>query len=185
MGKSAAATLLRERKIPVVDTDDLAREVVKKGQPALEKIKNRFGPAVIDEKGELRRDELARIVFVDTESRADLEKILHPPIRDAWRNQVEHWRGEGHQLAVVVIPLLYETGAEKELDQVICVACAESTQRQRLRARNWSDAQIDQRNAAQWPVARKLEAANFVIWTEGSLDIHAGQLDRILKLAVT
>ena len=181
MGKSAAATLLRARNIPVVDTDVLARDVVQKGQPALEAIKKRFGPTVIDDQGELRRDELARVVFSSPEARADLEKILHPPIREAWRNQVEQWRREGRPVAVVVIPLLYETGAQHEVDKVLCVACKEETQRQRLHERNWTDAQINQRNAAQWPVSKKLEAADYVIWSEESLEVHAEQLDRILK----
>jgi dephospho-CoA kinase len=183
MGKSTATKLLGERNVLVVDTDELARDVVRKGQPALDQVRSRFGPTVIDAQGELQRKELARIVFADPAARIDLEKILHPPIREAWRKQVERWKAEGHPIAVVVIPLLFETGAEKEVDKTICVACLEPTQRQRLRARSWTDEQIDQRNAAQWPVTKKLEAADFVIWTEGGLDVHAEQLDWILKMA--
>lgn len=181
MGKSTAARLLLEKNIPVVDTDDLARDVVRKGEPALEEVRLRFGDQVLDEQGELRRDELARLVFSDEAARLALEKILHPPIRAGWRKKIQEWQAEGRRLAVVVIPLLFETGAERELDRTICVACSEATQRQRLRTRNWSDDQIDRRKAAQWPVNKKLEAADFVIWTEGGLDVHAEQLDRVLK----
>jgi dephospho-CoA kinase len=81
----------------------------------------------------------------------------------------------------VVIPLLFETGAEAELDATICVACSSATQFERLSARGWSREQIDQRNQAQWPIEQKLAKADYVIWTEAGLDLHSAQLDRILK----
>lgn len=182
MGKSTSDRMLRERGIPVVDTDLLAREVVLPGQPALAEIREAFGADVLDEKGELRRDVLGRTVFSDPEARARLETILHPRIRAAWREQMQAWVRSGlHPVAVVVIPLLFETGAERELDLTVCVACSEVSQRQRLRDRGWTDQQASQRIAAQWPVSRKLELANFVIWTEGDLAIHEAQLRRVLS----
>src|SRR5579862_4737186 len=119
MGKSACAQLLRDRKIPVVDTDDLAREVVEPGQPALLEVCRLFGPEMLDPAGKLRRDVLARRVFSDPEARKQLEAILHPPIRARWRAQAESWRAQKLPLAVVAIPLLFETRAEQELDAVI------------------------------------------------------------------
>jgi dephospho-CoA kinase len=113
-------------------------------------------------------------------ARRKLEAILHPRIAALWRAQVERWRSEGKPLAVVVIPLLYETGAEAEFDAVICVACAPATQRQRRLGRGWTREEIEQRIAAQLPIARKMARADYVIWTEAGLDIHAQQLDRIV-----
>jgi dephospho-CoA kinase len=180
MGKSASAQILRARDIPVVDTDDLAREVVEPGQPALAEIQRAFGPEMVGSDGRLRRGELARRVFSDAAARKRLEGILHPRIRQLWRQQVEAWRPAGHALAVVVIPLLFETKAERELDATICVACSAPTQFERLRVRGWSAEQIDQRIRAQWPIVEKLAAANYVVWTEGSLEVHAAQIDRVL-----
>jgi len=180
MGKSTSATLMRERGVPVVDTDDLARELVEPGQPALEEIRAVFGEKVIGPDGRLRRDELARVAFANPEARKRVEAILHPPIRERWRAQVDAWRKEGKPLAVVVIPLLYETKAESDFDAVICAACTAPTQRERLAARGWSGQEIDRRNAAQIPVPDKIARANYVIWTEGDLEAHAAQLDRIL-----
>jgi dephospho-CoA kinase len=180
MGKSACAQLLLARGIPVVDTDELARQIVEPGQPALAEIQKTFGADVIDTDGRLRRGELARLVFANPDARTTLEGVLHPRIRDLWLAQVEAWRKEQRTLGVVVIPLLFETEAERELDCTICVACSSVTQHQRLGARNWSAAQIQQRIQAQWPIDRKIAAADYVIWTEGSLDIHAAQLDHIL-----
>jgi dephospho-CoA kinase len=180
MGKSTCAQLLAQRGVLVVDTDDLARQVVEPGQPALAEVIAVFGSQVADPDGRLRRDQLARLVFADPVARKRLEGILHPAIRARWRAQVEAWRAEGRSLVTVVIPLLFETGAETELDVTLCVACSAATQHQRLLGRGWSLEQIEQRIQAQWPTEKKIAAADYVIWTEAGLDLHAAQLDRIL-----
>ena len=179
MGKSTAAKFLHERGAPVVDADELARELVEPGQPALVEIQNVFGKNVFAADGKLRRDELAKIVFADAGARKKLEELLHPKIRERWLAQIEDWRKENCPLAVVVIPLLFETQAESHFDKIICVACSEKSQRERLRARGWSDEQISQRRAAQMPVAEKTARADFVIWTEGNLENHAKQIEEI------
>jgi dephospho-CoA kinase len=182
MGKSACAELLHARAIPVVDTDELARQVVEPGQPALAEIRRIFGGDLLNPDGRLRRDELARRVFAQPPARRQLEQILHPRIRERWHAQMEVWRGEGRRLAVVVIPLLFETGAEAELDATVCIACSAATQRGRLLARGWAAEQIRQRLEAQWPIEKKMEHSDYVIWTEAGLDLHAAQLDRILSV---
>jgi dephospho-CoA kinase len=184
MGKSTSAQLLRDRGIRVVDTDDLARQVVEPGQPALAEVQEAFGSEIIGQDGQLRREELARRVFADAAARVRLETILHPRIRALWRAQVETWRTEGHPLAVVVIPLLFETRAEAELDATICVACSVATQQARLLARGWSPEEIQQRVRAQWPVEEKMAKADYLIWTEASLDVHAAQIERFLQRAL-
>ena len=180
MGKSAAAQILRERGVPVVDTDDVAREVVAPGQPALAQVVQRFGQAILASDGSLRRSELARLVFADPAARKDLEAILHPAIRARWQAQVAAWRQPSHATAVVVIPLLFETGAEAEVDATICVACSTATQYERLLQRGWPREQIDQRVRAQLSSDQKVARANYVIWTEGSLEVHAAQLAKVV-----
>jgi dephospho-CoA kinase len=181
MGKSVCAQLFRARGIPVVDTDDLARELVQPGQLALAEVERVFGPEMVDGAGQLRRDALARRVFADPGSRKQLEAILHPRIRQLWRAQAQSWRTQGRALGVVAIPLLFETSAEAELDAVICVACSAAAQHQRLEARGWPDQHIEQRIQAQWSIEEKVSKSNYVIWTEGSLEIHTAQLDLILR----
>src|SRR6266700_681195 len=119
MGKSTTARLLAERGVPVVDTDDLARDVVEPGQPALAEIVAAFGKEMLDGDGRLRREELARVVFADAAKRKQLEAITHPRIAERWRAQLQTWRDEGKHLAAVIIPLLYEAGYEAEFDTVI------------------------------------------------------------------
>ena len=182
MGKSTAAQFLRERGAQVVDTDEIARLLVQPGQAALEEIQVAFGKRIIGSAGELKRAELAQIVFADANTRKKLEAILHPRIREKWLAQLEAWRDEEQPLAAVVIPLLFETRAESFFPKIICVACSAASQRQRLLARGWTPEQIEQRNAAQMPVEQKIARADFVVWTDGALDAHAQQIKRILAV---
>src|ERR1039457_9471 len=94
MGKSTAAGFLREHGAQIVDTDELARQLVQPGQPALADIQTAFGKKVIGSTGELKRGELAQIVFADANARKKLEAILHPRIREKWLAQLEAWRDE-------------------------------------------------------------------------------------------
>ena len=182
MGKSTAAEFLRARRVPVVDTDEIARQLVQPGRPALAEIQAEFGKAILAPDGRLRREELARIVFADAMARHKLEAILHPRIRERWQAQIETWRGENHPLAVVVIPLLFETGAESAFSKIVCAACSAAAQRERLLARGWTPDQIRQRLAAQWPIERKIARSDFVVWTDGALDVHAQQIELILSV---
>jgi dephospho-CoA kinase len=179
MGKSTSSSLLRGWNHPVVDTDDIAREVVAPGEPALAEIAQSFGSSMIDAQGQLHRKALAEVVFANEERRRELESILHPRIRQRWLAQTQIWRGEGRRLAFVVIPLLFETAAEREFDRILCVACSPGSQQARLMARGWTKNQIDQRISAQWPVQKKIELSHFLIWTEPSKEVHAAQLRKV------
>jgi dephospho-CoA kinase len=180
MGKSTSASLLSLGGVPVLDTDIIAREIVEPGKPALTEIAATFGHELIDAEGKLRRGALAEIVFSSPEKLKELESILHPIIRDRWIGQAQMWKRDGHRVGVVVIPLLFETEAQSHFDAVICTACSPATQHERLLARRWPEKQIQQRIAAQWPVEKKIASSNFVVWTEGTMEMHRQQLERIL-----
>lgn len=185
MGKSAAAEILGRGGLPVVDSDMLAREVVAPGQPALDEIKETFGAAVVDERGFLRREELARLVFNDPAARRRLEAITHPRIQQAWQDRLRAWQDQGSAAAVACIPLLFETGGEAHFDVTLCVACSPGLQKQRLQTRGWSDEMIQRRQEAQWPVWKKMNAATFVVWNDGSLSILEAQLRRTVPFPET
>jgi len=180
MGKTTTAQFLSACGAMVVDTDDLARQFVQPGQPALAEIQSAFGPQIIAPDGQLRRTELAQIVFADPVSRQQIESILHPRIRHAWQSQIVAWRNAGQALAVVVIPLLFETRAEPDFDKILCAACLPASQTERLAARGWTASQIAQRNAAQLPVAQKIARSDFIIWTEGCLESTSRQVECLL-----
>ena len=178
MGKSTAGRLLEEGGVPVVDSDDLARAVVEPGQPAHGEIRAAFGGEFFKGDGRLDRAKMARHVFAVPAAREQLEAIIHPRVRGRWQASLGEWRAAG-QDGVVVIPLLFEVGVETHFNTVLCVACTGATQRQRLRERGWSEEQIDQRIAAQLPIARKMERADQVLWNEGGLDSLRDQLTQL------
>jgi dephospho-CoA kinase len=181
MGKTTSAEFLRERGIPVIDTDLLARQVVEPGQPALRKIEEVFGAEMIQADGTLNRELLARHIFSEPIVRKKLEEILHPPIRQLWQRRAEEWRSESRGAGVVVIPLLFETAAEPYFDMIVCTACTGKSQGERLAGRGWRAEQIEKRITAQWPVERKMLKANYVIWAEGPMEVHREQIERICQ----
>lgn len=180
MGKTTVAAYWARRHVPVADTDAIAREVVAPGSPAFAEVIRVFGPDILTPEGNLDRARLAARVFAHPDERRRLEAILHPRIREAWQARVGLWREAGESIAAVVIPLLYETRAEAEFDHVVCVACQAATQRTRLRARGWDDAEIARRNAAQLPIEEKMARADHVIWTEGTLAATEAQAEALL-----
>ena len=180
MGKSTAARLLKKAGLPVVDSDDLAREAVQPGTEGLAEIADEFGEGFLKPNGSLDRDKMASTVFQDKAVRKRLEAIIHPRVRAVWENRIEQWREQKRPVGVVVIPLLFEVGVQDSFDAVLCVASTASTQRSRLRGRNWSDAQIAARIAAQMDIAQKMDLADHVLWNEGTPDQLGEQLNGVL-----
>ena len=180
MGKSTVAEYLVRSGELVVDTDVLARELVAPGQPALAEIAQTFGEKMLAADGSLDRSALAEVVFKDDSHRKTLEAILHPRIRAEWKNWAGRCFEQGARRVVIVIPLLFETGADRELNLTLCVACSPETQTRRLRTRGWNDQEIARRISAQLPIREKIERSNRVVWNEASLDVCEKQVARIL-----
>ena len=181
MGKSTSGSLLLVRGIPVIDTDELAKEESRVGSEGFLEIVDAFGSGILSPDGCIDRGRLAALVFCDVAARQRLEAILHPRIAWRWRDRVIAHERSGAPRVAVLIPLLFEREYELDFTCILTVACTPRTQRARLSERGWSDAQIDARNAAQLPVSEKMSRARFVVWTEGSISSHEAQLDRILR----
>ena len=181
MGKSTAARLLRKVGLPVVDSDDLACETVQPGTEGLAEIADEFGEGFLKADGSLDRDKMASTVFQDEAARKRLEAIIHPRVRTVWEKQIDQWREQKRPVGVVVIPLLFEVDLQDSFDAVLCVACTANTQRARLRERNWDDAQITARIAAQMDIAQKMDLADHVLWNEGAPELLMDQMKEILS----
>jgi dephospho-CoA kinase len=168
-GKSAVRSELERLGVPTIDADDVARDVVAPGTPALAAILGRFGNRVLDEAGALDRRKLGSIVFADEDARLDLERIVHPAVQaaiDTWLRSAER---DQHNIAVAVIPLLYEGGRERDFDAVVTTACQNEEQLRRVMSRDkLTELQARQRIAAQLSTEEKVRRANHVIWTDGS-----------------
>jgi dephospho-CoA kinase len=182
MGKTTAGLILARLGCRILDTDSIARELTEPGQPALSEIREAFGDEVFSPDGQLRRDLLARRVFADPADLSRLEAILHPRIRHVWVGQMNEWRSQSVSCAAVIIPLLFETDAAREVDSTICIACSEEMQQRRLAERGWTTRQIAERVQAQMTVRRKMELADYVVWNCAGLDLLEVQLARILGL---
>jgi dephospho-CoA kinase len=179
-GKSGVLRLLQARGLPTIDSDVLAREAVAPGTEGLRAVVDRFGTGVLDRDGALNRRALAATVFADAEARGDLEAIVHPAVYSGIRRWLESLPPET-SVAVADIPLLYETGHQGDFDRVLVVACPPDEQLRRVMARDAaSAADARARLAAQWPIADKVARADDVIWTTGTHDETARQVDELI-----
>ncbi|HUT74277.1 MAG TPA: dephospho-CoA kinase [Armatimonadota bacterium] len=181
-GKTTVAQLLRERGAAVVDTDEIAREVTAPGSPALSEIAQAFGPQMLTAQGTLDRKRLGSLVFDDPQARRRLEEITHPRIILEMRRRLEALRRRRRPpaLAVAVIPLLYEAGAESEVDVVVAVTAPAEQQVRRVMARDGlTREQAQARVAAQMPVEEKARRAGFVVDASGSLEETARQVAKL------
>jgi dephospho-CoA kinase len=181
-GKSYVLERLRTHGVPCLDADELAHGVTAAGTEATATIAARFGSDVLSPDGSVDRARLAPIVFADHASRKDLEAIVHPAVSRAITAGLRAFELTGaYPFAVVDIPLLYETGAEKAFDRVIATVCSPALQVTRLVKRGLTEAEARQRLAAQWPAERKATHADYVIRTDGSFAETLRQLDAVLE----
>ena len=184
-GKSTAAKFFGALGVPILDSDQIARDVVEPGQPPLERLVERFGPAILTPDGHLDRPALRDIVFSDPRARADLEALTHPAIGAAMEAQSA---AAGGPYQILVIPLLVEKNLAAHVDRVLVVDCDEALQVRRLRDRDGSTpAQVQAILRAQAPRATRLKAADDVIHNDADMSAVRDQVAtlhaRYLELA--
>lgn len=168
-GKSYVLQQFRQRGVPCLDADMLAHGVIAAGTEATAAIAARFGAEMLAEDGAVDRRKLGPVVFADPDARRDLEAIVHPAIYRAIAAGLRAFEMVGnYPLGVVDIPLLYETGRERDFDTVIATVCPPALQLERLIERGMDAERARQRLAAQWPAAEKAARADIVITTRGS-----------------
>lgn len=166
-GKSIVSQAFAALGVPVVDTDVLARELVEPGTPALAAIRAHFGPGILDDAGHLQRRRLRERIFADPDAKAALEAILHPRIRAAVDDRLAALAAP---YALVVIPLLVETGQQQRVDRVLVVDVPEAVQLQRLCTRDGVDRTLAERMVrAQVDRHTRLAAADDILPNTSSL----------------
>lgn len=167
-GKSVVADMFAELGAVIIDTDVISREVVMPGQPALDEIRESFGPEVIAADGTLDRPAVRRLIFDDEPLRKELEAILHPRIRDETFRQASEAGGD-YQL--IVVPLLAESPLKDYVDRILVVDCDEQIQIDRLVERDGESLEQAQRIlAAQAGRKERLAIADDVIDNGHTLD---------------
>ena len=167
-GKSYVLDQFRKHGIPCLVADDLAHGMTAAGTEATAAIAARFGAEVIAADGSVNRDVLGSIVFADPEARRALETLVHPGVYRAIQAGLRAFEKGGDSIAVVEIPLLFESGHAKDFDRVIVTACSPETQLARLVERGVSEPRARQVLAAQMPTAEKAARADYVIQTDGA-----------------
>lgn len=181
-GKSYVLEQFRRRGVPCLDADSLAHGVTAAGTEATSAIAARFGADVLAADGSVDRAKLGSIVFADPAARHDLEALVHPAVYRAITAGLRTFELlDPSPLAVVDVPLLYESGHAEDFDRVIVTACPPEMQRARLLRRGLGDLEARQRIAAQWPTEEKARRATFVIRTDGTLEETDRQVERVLE----
>jgi dephospho-CoA kinase len=184
-GKSRVAARFRERGLPVIDADALAREVVALGSEGLSAVVAAFGSEVLASDGTLDRQRLGGIVFNDPAERARLNAILHPRIRDATMARAAELDAQGVRLACYEAALLVENGLADAFRPLVVVAAPRELQRERIQNRDGlSESEADARIGAQLPLDDKIAVADYVIDNTGSLDDLVAAADRVLDAIV-
>jgi dephospho-CoA kinase len=176
-GKSTVAKLFAALGAQLIDTDQIARDVVAPPSPVLDRIATRFGPDILLANGSLDRAKLRRLVFADPKARADLEAITHPAIHATVERLTRQPAGP-YQL--IAIPLLVETGTQAQYDRVLLVDASPETQRRRLMLRDGVDAAgAAALLAAQASRDTRRAAAHDIIDHEGDVGHLAAQVEAL------
>jgi dephospho-CoA kinase len=166
-GKSTAAGAFGALHVPLLNADEVARDVVARGTPGLKRIREEFGAAFLTADGELDRPKMRRHVFGDAAARRALERITHPAIRErmlAWRN------AQTGPYCILDVPILVESGMDALVDRVLVIDAPEDVQVERLRQRDRIGAELArQMLAAQAPRAQRLQHADDVITNTGTV----------------
>jgi dephospho-CoA kinase len=181
-GKTTVAARFRAHGVPVIDADQLAREVVARGSEGLRAIVESFGHGVLGPDGALDRKGLGRLVFSDDDARRRINAITHPRIAERVLELADDLRRTGERLACYEAALIVENGASERFRPLVVVACPAEVQLERVLARDGAtrdDALA--RIRAQMPLAEKVSAADFVIDSNGPPGHGARQADDVLR----
>jgi dephospho-CoA kinase len=179
-GKSTTLRRWQQAGAAGIDADELAHRALAPHTPTWDEVVHTFGRGILNSDATVNRPKLGEIVFADEQKRLALNRIVHPAVRQMWTEEMQRLEGDGKtEVVVASVPLLYEVAAEAEFDCVVVVGCSEQTQLERLKQKGLNEAQARARIRAQWPLQKKMDRADFVIWNDGSLRVHAEQADII------
>ncbi len=187
VGKSFVSGVLAELGCRVLDADEIAREVVTPGLPALREVIGAFGAEILQSDGTLDRSKLGALVFADPNKRVSLNSILHPYIIAQQDQQLRKWEiEEPNGIAVVDAALMIESGGYKRFDKLIVVHCRDEVQVQRVMARNnLSREEAEKRIGAQMSQAEKKRFADYLIDTSDGFEAARTRTSEVYAMLLT
>jgi dephospho-CoA kinase len=180
-GKSTVVGMLRELGLPVIQADDVAHELIAKGQAAYKEIVSAFGRDILQSNGEIDHARLAAIVFPSRPKLDRLNQIVHPRVLKHTNRWLKEQQREGAAVAIVEAPLLVETGYHRKFDRLVVVWCRPEQQRERLVKRGMSAEEAERRTAAQVPAEVKQRLADDLIDNSGTLANTRKQVARLAE----
>jgi len=183
-GKSTVSRFFEEMGAEVIDADEIAHWAIRRGSPAYRQIVERFGPGILSAEAEIDRKRLGKIVFDDLRLRQELNQIIHPQVFEEARRRQAEIKGRSPEAVVIFdVPLLIESGAQREVDCVIVVWADRETQIRRLVERDGLTAEeVQKRLDAQLPLSEKLSLAHYVIDASRPLQEVRAQVERIYRV---
>ena len=170
-GKSSVLQWFADWGAAITDADAIVHELQRPGTPVFKAIVERFGPRVVQADGSLHRVLLRSLVFSDSDARRDLERIVHPAVRERQAELAVSARESGASIIVHDIPLLFESADPDRFDRVVLVDAPEAIRRERLVRHRGLDPDLAGRLiAAQLPAASKRARSHYVIENDGTLE---------------
>ena len=170
-GKSTVSQFLAELGAIIVDADKVGHEALKPGSEVWQQVVNEFGESIVVSNGAIDRAKLGELVFGNSEARERLNRIMHPPMYNMVKAQLEEYRRKGVKVVVLEAPLLLESGWTSLVNEVWVTVAPEATVLKRLRERSGlSEQEARARIHSQLPTEERIKHADVVIDTDGSLD---------------
>ncbi len=163
-GKTTALLEFKKLGAHTVNTDLIVHRLYKRAS-LKKKIRQVFGKGIINSRGSINRQQLGNLVFKSVQKRKKLEKLVHPVVANEIDLQLKKKKGP---VAIVEVPLLYETGWKNKFDATILVASSPKVSMNRFLRNQKTRAEFEMVTGAQWPLARKMKMADFVIQNNGS-----------------
>lgn len=179
-GKTTASRHFEKLGVPVIDADIVARQLVEPGTPTLKLIVETFGEKTLNTDGRLNREQMRDTIFSNPSARKKLEQLLHPPIRQ----HMHDWlASQTTPYAILVIPLLLETGQSNLIDRLLVVDIPANEQIRRVNQRDGlKSEQIQQILSAQISREERLAAADDVLTNDGTIDSLRQQVEKLHHL---
>lgn len=180
-GKSTADHFFRQKKIPVIDADEIAHDLLKVDQPGYLAIKKYFGDAYFKQDGNLDRAKLGQLVFNNHHELEKLNSLTHPLISKEVERQIKNEKQKKIPLIVLDIPLLFESNAQRYCDRILVISSSEEVELKRLKKRNHlTTEEALARINSQMPLKEKEAQANYVVDNTGTINELEEKLNQVL-----
>ena len=179
-GKSTLGRMLAELGWKVIEADEIVHRLYERGAEGYRKLVDALGERILSSTKDLDRGLLAAAMIREPSVTATVNRLIHPLVREIWKQEVAtSLRDHPQRSVAVVIPLLLETGAEEGFDLRVLVGCRASVSRQRLRERGLNLEAVDFWLGQQWTVEEKIQKCEKILWNEGCLELLREQAKRL------